>query len=636
MRLLAGRAVRSAAVALVAGGWLALAGPAAADTFDVNLSDDAADAAPGDGRCDIDRRAQGDQCTLRAAVMEANATPGADTVALGGGIYLLRRHGPSRWSGGEDVDDLDVRDDLRIEGAGPAATRILVLGAHRAIEVYGGVHFDLDGVTVSGGKEPRGLGGGLRIARGSLTRLRDVTVEGNTARFGGGIWSAALTLEGERVVVRGNKAFDRGGGIVVGGDPDHTGLTFRKATIADNVAVSGDGGGIQTRGVTFLYDSEVTGNHASRGGGGLAIAGRGEVLLSGVRVDRNRARSGGGVRVTDEASLVADVNPVSGPTELTRNAAIEDGGAVYSDSGGGIPRLQHPALDPPVQLIGTLVQFNVARRTGGALFLSIVPKPAHAGGALLRDAHVYGNSARRDGGAIAVEPVDSVPRVVLRLSLETTDVWRNRAGGGGGGISVQSATGAGFADVSVARSTFRENTAGTVGGGLRLGVGARDALVDTSTLSANRASAGGGAYVEEKSRLTLASSTVAANAASAGAGIVVVGVALVRNSIVVGATGEDACLLGGSLESDGPNLFGDDSCPASADDLVGVDPLLQPLDLHGGPTPVHALAPSSPAVDAGSSCGPLDQRGLPRPAGTACDIGAFELAVLIEPPTDSP
>ena len=41
-----------------------------------------------------------------------------------------------------------------------------------------------------------------------------------------------------------------------------------------------------------------------------------------------------------------------------------------------------------------------------------------------------------------------------------------------------------------------------------------------------------------------------------------------------------------------------------------------------------ALLPSSPAIDAGddSVCPPADQRGVSRPKGLACDIGAFELA----------
>jgi CSLREA domain-containing protein len=61
---------------------LLLAGRAvSAATFNVNSAVDAVDAVPGDGVC----ATAGGQCTLRAAVQEANALPGADTISLPAG-----------------------------------------------------------------------------------------------------------------------------------------------------------------------------------------------------------------------------------------------------------------------------------------------------------------------------------------------------------------------------------------------------------------------------------------------------------------------------------------------------------------------------------------------------------------------
>lgn len=58
-------------------------------------------------------------------------------------------------------------------------------------------------------------------------------------------------------------------------------------------------------------------------------------------------------------------------------------------------------------------------------------------------------------------------------------------------------------------------------------------------------------------------------------------------------------------------------------------PLLAPLRDNGGPTLTHALASSSPAVDAGNNLAALtaDQRGAPfvRVSGPAADIGAYEV-----------
>jgi hypothetical protein len=64
----------------------------------------------------------------------------------------------------------------------------------------------------------------------------------------------------------------------------------------------------------------------------------------------------------------------------------------------------------------------------------------------------------------------------------------------------------------------------------------------------------------------------------------------------------------------------------SPTDITGLDPLLSPLGHHGGPTFNHVLLPGSPAIEAGSpgACPSPDQRGLPRPVGSNCDIGAVE------------
>ena len=64
--------------------------------------------------------------------------------------------------------------------------------------------------------------------------------------------------------------------------------------------------------------------------------------------------------------------------------------------------------------------------------------------------------------------------------------------------------------------------------------------------------------------------------------------------------------------------------PAGGDTFP--DPKLGPLADNGGPTLTMALLPGSPAIDAGNtSLAPTtDQRGFPRPAGLAADIGAFE------------
>jgi hypothetical protein len=61
-------------------GLLFEADPAYAATFTVNRTGDAKDANLADAACDANAAQSGNQCTLRAAIQEANDTAGADTV----------------------------------------------------------------------------------------------------------------------------------------------------------------------------------------------------------------------------------------------------------------------------------------------------------------------------------------------------------------------------------------------------------------------------------------------------------------------------------------------------------------------------------------------------------------------------
>ncbi len=61
-------------------------------------------------------------------------------------------------------------------------------------------------------------------------------------------------------------------------------------------------------------------------------------------------------------------------------------------------------------------------------------------------------------------------------------------------------------------------------------------------------------------------------------------------------------------------------------DMVNTLPLVGPLQDNGGATPTHALALNSPAIENGDNdlCLLIDQRGVSRPQGLSCDIGAYE------------
>src|SRR5215470_2926026 len=89
---------------------------AEAKHFNVNSTQDAVDVDPGDGIC---ATATG-KCTLRAAIQEANALPGPDEIFVPGAVYTLTIPGAAEDCGA--TGDLDITDDLTIQGAGAQAT----------------------------------------------------------------------------------------------------------------------------------------------------------------------------------------------------------------------------------------------------------------------------------------------------------------------------------------------------------------------------------------------------------------------------------------------------------------------------------------------------------------------------------
>jgi CSLREA domain-containing protein len=85
-------------------------------SFTVNDTSDQVDAGPGDGIC----RTSSGTCTLRAAIQEANALPGADTIQVPAGIYTLAI--PPLNENNADVGDLDITGPVTIIGAGAGIT----------------------------------------------------------------------------------------------------------------------------------------------------------------------------------------------------------------------------------------------------------------------------------------------------------------------------------------------------------------------------------------------------------------------------------------------------------------------------------------------------------------------------------
>ena len=122
----------------------------AGHTYVVNSTADTPDADVGNPAC---ADASG-QCTLRAAIMQANFVTGLDTITLPSGVYLLTR------SGDDDaavLGDLDIADDLTIQGAGSGVTIVDGNGAvtgDRVFQIFSSAkETSLSGLTIRNGQE---------------------------------------------------------------------------------------------------------------------------------------------------------------------------------------------------------------------------------------------------------------------------------------------------------------------------------------------------------------------------------------------------------------------------------------------------------------------------------------------------
>jgi len=182
--------------------------------------------------------------------------------------------------------------------------------------------------------------------------------------------------------------------------------------------------------------------------------------------------------------------------------------------------------------------------------------------------------------------------------------------------------------VIVSNSTFSGNTADS-GGGVYVHGGAGNALaVSNCTFSGNTATYGGGIFNLIISTVTVSNSTISGNSATYGGGIYnenTYGGATLKNTIVANNPAGGNC-YGTITDGDGNLSYPDTTCPG-----IHSDPLLGPLQNNGGPTETMAPGPGSAALDAANDAicaaapvNSLDQRGIARPQGMHCDIGAVE------------
>ena len=374
------------------------------------------------------------------------------------------------------------------------------------------------------------------------------------------------------------------------------------------------------------------------------------VTIEGVTIRYGNGGWGGGIRS-------------QGNLTITHSIVISN---TANDYGGGIYNLASSmGTSATLNIIGSTIHGNSTGIGGGGIY-----NLGNYGEAIvnLSDSTVSGNTAGSSGGGIYNHGRDGTATIKL---VRTAVNGNSSLPFGGGGISNFADNGGADADLDIIDSTVDNNSA-SHGGGIYVqsGGGSIHVNLDKSTISNNEATVnGGGIYgyaLSGDCSITLTNVTISGNSAISGGGVYHWGGASgtanlniiastistntasflyggVYNTVVVGGSGSAAITMthsilgnntGGDCHNNAGAVFNNNeyniiesdtgSCGTS---FFAGDPGLGPLQDNGGPTYTHALLEGSQAIDAIPQTSCLltnDQRGVMRPLGYGCDIGAFE------------
>lgn len=588
-------------IALSAAFLLSIAGNA--ETATINVTANAADVLNGANA----------SCSLREAITNINngaatyadcANIGAaygtsDTINLPAGTYTT-----GIAVSGEDLNatgDLDIINNVTIAGAGAGISIIDGGGLDRVIHITGAYTVFISGVTIQNGASPT-VAGGIYSFGGALT-LTNSTIRANTAAtFGGGIYSSSTLIItnstiGGAAPADGNTATaNNGGGVYV-----FIGVfTATGSTIRNNTAPLGVGGGICSMSVSAftIINSTISDNSANSSGG--IFNENATLTITGSTVSGNQSASVSGGISTLMACNITN-STISGNT-----AATTAGGVDNSRS---------------LTITDSTISGNTASSGGGVY--NRFPGAVAATATITRCA-ITGNTATggQGGGGVFNTSAGAADTAVITITDTTIS---GNTGNTGAGIRND---GVG-ATLSISKSTVSGNTAGAQGGGIR---NSNKATLENTTISGNSSTASNGGGVYSTANITFKNCTITNNSAAAlDSGVsITVGGTFTNNIIANQASGND-CALGAGPTSGGHNLDSDNSCALLNDPTDAHNALasLGALANNGGSTLTHLPSPSSAALNQiAAGCPATDQRGIARPQGVFCDIGAVELQYL--------
>ena len=321
------------------------------------------------------------------------------------------------------------------------------------------------------------------------------------------------------------------------------------------------------------------------GGGGISnIPGAGmynensSPTVTNCTFTRNNTRSWGGGMYNGPIHTGTGSSPIVTNCIFSENVAGEGGGMynnchsspivtnciftgnTASDCGGGMYNMYHASP----QVTGCTFDENTASDCGGGMY-NFISSP-------------------------------TVTNCTFTRNIASENAWYNW---GGGMYNSQCSP-------TLVNCTFTDNVAYAYGGGIANNGASPTVTYCTFTDNSAMTGSGGGIYSDTASSVTLGSTIVSYNSAT------------------------NSPDIDGAVTSSGYNLVKDSSgcIGLGGTDFVGVDPKLGPLKDNGGSVWTCALLANSQAIDAVPTTQfpsvTTDARGVTRPQGPACDIGAYE------------
>lgn len=561
---------------------------AEAAVFNVNTTNDTVDTTPGDGNC----ADAGAQCSLRAALMEANSLAGDDTINVPAGTYTQ-----ALVAANEDLNaggDWDISSNITLIGAGASTTIFQAAAApgtatERVMEVTSTTAVvSITGVTLRHGNKTGAAaattrGGGIRN-QGNLTMNASI-VTLNNASGGGGIRNErTITLNSVTV---SNNVCNTGGTTCFGGGMYNnlaalTTVTINNSIFSANQSVSpgangfGFGAGLGIEGVSgfniVISGSAFTGNIGSGNGTG--------------------GSNGNGIRLLPTAASTANItNSTFSNNSGSAGASIQGVGIQAFTSGAGT-------------LTGTWDGLTVSGNTGTTgVGLALVP----TGGAMnltIRNTTISGNTATLSGGGLIVSNSGATSGAASAITVVNSTISGNTANGAGGGAFAESPAATGSMTLNCNFCTIANNRANNDNSGT---------------------DSGGGVARPGTGVVNLKNSVVG------------------DNSVGTGGVGPD---IFGTINSQDYNHIEDTSGGTvggtTTNNGTG-DAQLGALASNGGPNQTHLPGGTSPVLNTipngVNDCGSVvtnDQRGILRPAAGGCEKGSVEVsgAILVRSRAD--